>query len=148
MWEISTGECKNILRGHEHVVECVRFLPSASGKYLQELIGGGSANNNAVYVASGSRDKTIKIWDIFSGQCVATLSGHDNWVRDLSFSSSGKYLFSVSDDKSLRIWDLSLGRCAKTLADAHSHFVTCIASMGNLVATGSVDQSVKIWSCR
>jgi platelet-activating factor acetylhydrolase IB subunit alpha len=62
------------------------------------------------YVASGSRDKTIKIWETRNGRCVLTLSGHDNWVTDLVFHPNGKFLLSTSDDKSIRIWDLSNGR--------------------------------------
>jgi len=37
------------------------------------------------YVASGSRDKTIKVWEVKNGRCVLTLIGHDNWVTDLVF---------------------------------------------------------------
>lgn len=92
-------------------------------------------------------------------------SGHDNWVRAIVFHPSGKHLVSVSDDKSMRIWDLTNGRCIKTI-DAHGHFVTCLAwgraLMGgtdagdgkangsqeprriNVIATGSVDQTVKV----
>lgn len=75
--------------------------------------------------------------------------GHDNWVREIVIHPSGKYLVSVSDDKSIRIWDLKTGRCVKTI-EAHSHFVTSVAycSTSPIVATGSVDQSIKIWQCR
>jgi platelet-activating factor acetylhydrolase IB subunit alpha len=76
------------------------------------------------YIITGSRDKTIKLWDI-NGQLLHTFVGHDNWVRGLVVHPSGKYLLSASDDKSIKIWDLKTGRCMKTL-DAHSHFVTCI----------------------
>ena len=43
--------------------------------------------NRAVkdYLASGSRDKKIKIWEVKSARCVITLVGHDNWVTDLCF---------------------------------------------------------------
>lgn len=90
-------------------------------------------------------------------------SGHDNWIRALIFHPSGKYLLSASDDKTIRIWDLAQGRCIKTI-EAHGHFVTCMAwgraLVGgqaaadgkpatearriNVLATGSVDQSVKV----
>ncbi len=95
-------------------------------------------------------------------------NGHDNWIRALLFHPTGKYLLSASDDKTVRIWDLATGRCVKTV-DAHSHFVTCMTwgrvVMGgtggeskvngdagstagprkaNVLATGSVDQTVKV----
>jgi platelet-activating factor acetylhydrolase IB subunit alpha len=98
-------------------------------------------------------------------------AGHDNWVRALAFHPSGKYLLSSSDDKTIRVWELSTGRCVKTV-EAHSHFVATLAwgrqpaggasekkgvngvegvdsgepeKLVNVVATGSVDQTIKIW---
>lgn len=93
--------------------------------------------------------------------------GHDNWIRALAFHPSGKYLLSASDDKTVRVWELSTGRCMKTV-DAHNHFVTTLAwgrqstsgapvngtngdvtveaeKLVNVIATGSVDQTIKIW---
>ena len=79
------------------------------------------------YLASGSRDKKIKIWEAKNGRCVITLVGHDNWVTDLCFHPLGRFLISVSDDKSLRCWDLNSGRCNKKLLNIHNHFVTSVA---------------------
>ena len=100
------------------------------------------------FLASGSRDKTIKIWEVRSGRCVITLIGHDNWVTDLVFHPSGRFLLSVSDDKSIRIWDLSNGRCFKKILNAHSHFISSIDMKGKYLVTGSVDNTAKVWSCR
>ncbi len=100
------------------------------------------------YLASGSRDKTIKIWEAKSGRCVITLIGHDNWVNDLIFVQGGKYLISASDDKSLRIWDLNNGRCYRKMLNIHDHFVTTIDVRGKTIVTGSVDNTLKVWGCR
>ena len=100
------------------------------------------------YLASGSRDKTIKIWEVKNSRCVITLIGHDNWVTDLCFHPSGRYLLSVSDDKSLRVWDLSTGRCTKKLLNIHSHFVSSVVMKQKTVVTSSVDYSLKVWNCR
>lgn len=59
-----------------------------------------SDENSNQYLASASRDKTIKLWDVKGGRCVFTLKGHDNWVTSVVFHPNGKYLFSTSDDKS------------------------------------------------
>lgn len=100
------------------------------------------------FVATGSRDKRIRIFEVRSGICVVTLSGHDNWVTDLVFHPNGKYLISCGDDKSIRIWDLIYGRCYRKIYNAHDHFISCFDMKGKVAASGSVDLSLKIWSCR
>jgi platelet-activating factor acetylhydrolase IB subunit alpha len=105
---------------------------------------------NSNFIISGSRDKTIKIWNCASGLCLATFTGHDNWVRGLALHHSGKFLYSCSDDKSIRIWDLSNGNCMRKILEAHSHFVTNIASSARYlyIATTSVDTTIKVWELK
>jgi platelet-activating factor acetylhydrolase IB subunit alpha len=129
LWDASSGEHKATFLGHEHVVECCVFAPPTSYVHLAALAGVKKpppTSSSAEYVATGSRDKCIRIWDA-RGTLIKTLLGHDNWVRGLVFHPGGKYLLSVSDDKTLRCWDLSQeGKLVKTLDDAHGHFVSCI----------------------
>lgn len=130
IWDRATGETKLELRGHEHVVECLAFAPLASYPAIRELAGIKPAKPDnttpGLYVATGGRDKVIKIWDTGNGQCLRTLVGHDNWIRGLVWSPNGKHIVSCSDDKTMRVWDLMAGgRCSKTI-DAHGHFVTSI----------------------
>ncbi|KAH9928209.1 miller-Dieker lissencephaly protein [Fomitopsis serialis] len=168
------GETKLEFRGHEHVVEVVAFAPIAAYTAIREL--GGLPDKDRVkrsgaYLATGSRDKTVKIWDCQGGQLIRSLAGHDNWVRALVFHPTGKFLLSASDDYTIRVWELTTGRCMKTV-QAHGHFVTCLAwgpqskpqgadgtkangvaadakaepeKFVNVVASGSVDQTIKIW---
>jgi len=151
LWDLAKGECTQVMRDHTHYIECVAFSPATltsldapDGKTYKGKSGSG------VFLASGSRDKTIKIWETATGQCIMTLIGHDNWVRGLQWHPEGKYLLSVSDDKTMRVWDLKQGRSIKTINDAHSHFVSCldINVHSPYVATGGVDDSIKIWSCK
>ncbi|KXN86934.1 Nuclear distribution protein PAC1 [Leucoagaricus sp. SymC.cos] len=175
IWDPLTGEQKAELRGHENDVEVVVFAPIAAYAAIRELAGIPNTERtkrHGLYVASGARDKTIKLWDTQTGQLLRNLHGHDNWVRALAFHPSGKYLLSSADDKTIRVWELSTGRCVKTV-EAHNHFVSTLvwgrqsASSGNsgdakangatggsstepeklvnVVATGSVDQTIKIW---
>lgn len=99
------------------------------------------------FIASASRDKTLKIWDVKSGKCIVTLAGHDNWVTGLVFHPNGRFLLSVSDDKSIRIWDLNNGRCYRKLKDAHDHFINTISMKQKTVVTAGVDMVAKVWQC-
>lgn len=154
VWVTATKECKAELREHEHVVECIAWAPEASHPEINEAVNADSKKGkgntrSGPFLISGSRDKTIKMWDISVGLCLFTLVGHDNWVRGLVFHPGGKYILSASDDKTLRVWDIRNKRNHKTL-EAHNHFVTSIDMhrTSPYVITGSVDQSVKVWECR
>ena len=61
------------------------------------------------YIVSGSRDNTIKIWNLESGQEIKTLAGHNGSVRSVAISSDSKYIVSGSDDNTIKIWNLESG---------------------------------------
>lgn len=129
LWDVSSGESKCTYLGHEHVVECVALAPPPSYPHLAAMAGlkkAPPASSSAEFLATGSRDKTIKLWDA-RGSLLKTLVGHDNWVRGLVFHPGGKYLLSVADDKTIRCWDLTQeAKCVRTVDSAHAHFVSCI----------------------
>ena len=63
---------------------------------------------NPNILASGSRDKTIKIWDIESGSCLSTLAGHTDWVTQVEFIDTDTVV-SSSNDGTTRAWDVATG---------------------------------------
>ncbi|OKL64151.1 Nuclear distribution protein nudF 2 [Talaromyces atroroseus] len=129
VWEISSAEQKAALLGYENFIECCVFALLASYGHLAALAGlkkPPPASSSSEFIATGGRDKTIRLWDA-RGRLIKTLVGHDNWVRGLVFHPNGKHLIRVADDKTIRCWDLSQeGRLVKTIDNAHDHFVTCI----------------------
>ena len=60
-------------------------------------------------IASGGDDKTIKVWNAQTGQCVSTLNV-DSGVNAVAWSPDAKVLASGSDDKTVRIWGASLDK--------------------------------------
>ena len=62
-------------------------------------------------LASGSRDKTIKIWDIESGSCQSTLAGHTGSVTQVEFIDADTVVSSSNDsnDGTTRAWDVATG---------------------------------------
>ena len=56
-------------------------------------------------VASGSGDKTVKLWDVTSGECLQTLEGHSKCLLSVSFSPDGTKVASGSSDMTIKIWE-------------------------------------------
>lgn len=147
IWEPSADggrlptEPTRVLRGHDHFVVTLAVLP----------VGGDSGR---ALLASGSADKTIRIWDPTTGQCVCTLRGHTDAVCSLS-AAEGNRLVSASWDKTARVWLLDASgeasdvsaKCVATLA-GHQAAVwdALLLSSTDVVVTCSADRALKLWN--
>ncbi len=67
------------------------------------------------WAVSASRDKTLKVWDLGSGQLVRTLEGHTNVVTGVAVTADGRWAVSASEDETLKVWDLDSGQLVRTL---------------------------------
>jgi WD40 repeat protein/uncharacterized caspase-like protein/energy-coupling factor transporter ATP-binding protein EcfA2 len=110
----------------------------------QDIINAITFNHDGQLLASGSADKTIKIWQ--ENKLIKTFTGHADRVTSLSFSPDNQILASGSADKTLKLWRLADGKLLKTLT-GHSDEVTSInfSPDGQTIVSGSFDQTVKIW---
>ena len=61
-------------------------------------------------LASGSGDKTVKIWDSATGKELFALKGHADPVTSVAFSPDGQRLASGSRDQTVKIWDSATGK--------------------------------------
>ena len=102
------------------------------------------------FVASGGRDKNIFIYNLAQGgQMTMSLNQHQNWIRCVAFTASGKHLISCADDGLLIVFDLVAKRMLRQIT-AHEHFVTCISlhpTNKPFMVTGSADKKLKVWRC-
>jgi hypothetical protein len=56
---------------------------------------------------SGSRDKTLKLWDVATGKELSTFTGHGDYVSSVAYSPDGRTALSGSCDHTLKLWDLT-----------------------------------------
>jgi uncharacterized delta-60 repeat protein len=125
--DIVLGECGWRTAHQDHVQV---FAVSPDGKLL----------------ASGSSDKTIKLWDLPEGALRKTLEGHESSVDALAIGPDGKLLASGSSDNTIKLWGLPEGALRRTL-EPHKYTITALAISpdGKLLASGSSDNTVKLW---
>jgi WD40 repeat protein len=93
---------------------------------------------------SGSDDKTIKVWDLKTGECTATLIGTQSSVYSLAVFD-GK-LFSGSDDCTIKVWDLITGEY--TALTGHEDAVCSLAVFDGKLFSGSDDKTIKVWDLK
>jgi len=171
IWDLITYECIKTFKDHEHYVETIAFSSSVNADNViidnilspeekqrtresqakrKEEDGPNYKEEWGRFVVSGSRDRTIRLWDTAgsSNAALLTLQGHTNWVRSLVFHPGGQFIISASDDKSIRVWDLSQkGLEVRKLEAAHDLFVTSIDISHHLpmLCSGGVEKNVKVW---
>lgn len=93
---------------------------------------------------SGSMDGNVRVWDISTGECRHTLTGHTSLVGLLGLSPS--YLVSASADSTLMVWDPDTGNLKQTLR-GHTGAVTCFQHDEYKVVSGA-DGALLVWDIR
>jgi U3 small nucleolar RNA-associated protein 13 len=146
IYSAADGEATGVLRGHRRGVWTVKFqpketqVPNSSSKGL---------------VATGSADKTVKIWSLADYSCLLTLEGHSNSVLKLSWlpyrqvdarDKRGSQVASAAGDGLVKIWDSASGDVMSTL-DNHTDRVwalTAHPTSGTLIS-GGADSIISFW---
>lgn len=127
LWDSETGQCRRELLGHTNLVMAVGF--SADDQLL----------------VSGCTDQTVKLWEVASGDCLRTLSCGGGRVWAATFVNATQVI-SGHDDNSARLWDWNTATCLHRFT-GHDGLVFAVAISPDqkLLATGSLDQTIKLW---
>lgn len=136
MWNITRdkdkwGFAQKRLIGHGHYVEDVAI--SSDGQFC----------------LSASWDKTLRLWDLNSGQTTRRFVAHKNDVLSVAFSSDNRQIVSGSRDRTINLWN-TLGQCKYTIKeDGHKEWVSCVRFSPQpqtpLIVSAGWDKIVKVW---
>ncbi len=150
----STDEVMQALRKSGEIHHSSFIIHHSQWQCIQTLTGNSGLNAcvNSVAIqgstlASGSDDKTIRLWNLNTRQAIATLYGHSQAVKSVAFSPDGKILATGSDDKTIKVWDVNTTQEIRTLF-GHSHAVKSVifSPDGKLLASASWDKTIKLWN--
>lgn len=100
-------------------------------------------------VATGSFDKTIKLWDAASGKELRTFAGpqgHQSLVLSLAFAPGGDFLVSGGADNFAKIWDVPSSKPLREVAVGGAGPKTAVAADGKAYAVGSADGKVRVFA--
>lgn len=127
--DVATHRVLTTLSSKQHIVRSMAFTPDAK-----------------TLAAGGWGDDRVKLWNVATGDQIASLEGHDNTVNGLAFSPAGNILASGSNDNTVKLWDVASWKEIVTLT-GHSNAVTSLAFSpdGNTLASASLDRTVKLW---
>ena len=111
-----------------------------------------SLSGDGRYLASGSWDQTLKVWDLKTGHCVKTINAHDQGIQAIAFAGDRK-IATGSYDQNLKIWRLEERDSGEIVLHldvtltAHQGSVQALAAApdGKLLISGSYDQTIKRW---
>jgi WD40 repeat protein len=127
---VHLGQKLFTLQGHELGVLSLAFSPDGH------------------WLASGSGDQTIRLWDMNEPRALATvLNGHEDVIRSVTFSPNGRWLASGGDDQTIRLWDMNELATPISVLRGHENWVWSVAFSpdGRWLASGSADQTVRLW---
>jgi WD40 repeat protein len=101
------------------------------------------------YIVSASRDRTLKVWDVHTGEERRTLRGHTDVVHGCAISAAGDFIVSASSDHTLKMWDARTGEELRTLRGHTGGVNGCaISPAGDYIVSASNDETLKMWDAR
>ena len=112
----------------------------------KDILTGAAFSPDGRYIATVSRDRSIRLWRTLTEHGRLALFGHNGSVHDAVFSPGGSQVVSASSDNTARIWDLANPH-KPLILEGHQDSLCCAvySSDGGLIITGSDDHQANIW---
>lgn len=125
LWRLDTGQSAGVLFGHDRRIRSLAF--AADGRLV-----------------SGAEDGLVCLWDIESASMIRALRTPGSPVWAVAADVAGSLIAAAGEDEFLRLYDADSGALVNEMA-AHRDWIRAVASVGDMLASGSGDGSVRVW---
>ncbi|MEA5464773.1 NB-ARC domain-containing protein [Leptothoe sp. PORK10 BA2] len=114
--------------------------------YPFDVVNSVAFSPDGQWLASGSRDGTLRLWNIEQRLCIHSFEGHTHSVSSVTFSPDGQWLASGSRDGTLRLWNIEQRLCVYSF-EGHAHSVRSVTFSpdGQWLASGGGDNNLRLW---
>jgi guanine nucleotide-binding protein subunit beta-2-like 1 protein len=126
------------------------------GRPLRSLTGHAHFVSDVVissdgqFALSGSWDKSLRLWDLSTGQTTRQFHSHTKDVLSVAFSADNRQIVSGSRDRSIKLWN-TLAQCKYTITDdCHTDWVSNVrfspSTRDPVIVSAGWDKVVKVWN--
>ncbi|GAM25111.1 hypothetical protein SAMD00019534_082860, partial [Acytostelium subglobosum LB1] len=129
VWNVDTGSQVYSERGHQYYISDIK------------------ANYNSTIFCSGSKDKTIKVWDMKQHKLVQTIRFQKPTALKMEWCEHNRQHLLASNGNQLHLVDVETGQLVKSF-DGHNKVINSFALQDNVIASGGGDTFINIWDIR